>query len=464
MFTVTIRSASRVIQKEYQNKVLISRALADAGIKQNKPCGGNGLCGKCQVIANGKPVLACVTEIDSDTQIDYITHAAEVQGITGGSTAEFVKNPLVSDGYGAAIDVGTTTIAAYIYSFPDGKCVKSAALPNPQAQFGADVISRIDHYSRGGGDALKRCAWEQIQAITEGYPIKYYVLCGNTAMLHLLAGLDPSGIAASPFQPETLFGTERGNCYYIPCISAYVGADITAAILASGMKKDRCSLLVDIGTNGEMALWNEGRLTCCSTAAGPCFEGAEISCGVPAGAGAVNQVETDGSSLRYSTIGGAPSTGLCGTGLIDAVACMKKLSAIDESGYLEQPFEIAGSGIFLAPEDIRKVQLAKSAVRAGIETLLTVSGVTYRDIESFYIAGGFGSYINQESAAEIGLIPPELLPCAKAIGNAAGNGASMILQSLACKDEAEETAATAEVVELSSNKSFMDNYIEYMMF
>ena len=464
MFTITIKTNNKIIKKEYSNKVLLSDALSDAGIHQLKPCGGNGKCGKCKVIANGKEVLSCITYADTDTTVEYTPDGDNIQGLTDGISAAFDKKPLVKEGFGLAVDIGTTTIAGYLFEFPQCRLVYTKGVLNTQAEFGADVISRIEYSDKGGLEELKKKVTEQIDSIAPDTKIEKYVITGNTTMLHLFTGLDPSGIARAPFTPKSLFGNWYGNVFLPPCISSYVGADITTAILASDMMENKVSFLVDIGTNGEMVLCKDEKLYCCSTAAGPAFEGAGIKNGMLAARGAINKVYIENGTLKYTTIDNAPAAGICGTGLIDAVSCMLELGIIDETGFMESDFEISDSNIFITAEDIRKVQLAKSAIRSGIDTLLHESGTALNEIEAFYIAGGFGSFINKTSAAKIGLIPFEVLENVKSIGNAAGNGAAMILQSKDCLEKSQAIANCAQVIELSSSSFFMDKYVENMMF
>ena len=398
----------------------------------------------------------------------HITNERKFQGLSDGIKRNFEKNPITSnrDCYGLALDIGTTTIAAYLYKLPECERVGEICIPNSQIRYGGDVISRIEHSNAGGLRQLKDAVWNQIAAIEKhwGQEIDTYVITANTTMLHFLAGLDPRGIAVAPFTPQSLFGEWRENVYFPRCISSYIGADITTGILASNMCNEKTSFLVDIGTNGEMALWNGEKLTCCSTAAGPAFEGANITNGCPAVSGAINKVYVENGEAHCTTIDGADPIGVCGTGLIDAVACMLELGVIDDAGYMDEDFEIGNSGVHITAQDIRQVQLAKSAVRAGIDTLLEQQNVTYGDIENFYIAGGFGSYIDKVSAAKIGLIPTGVLDKVVVVGNAAGAGASMILQSRECLEEAERIALCAEAIELSANPAFMEKYINNIMF
>lgn len=464
MFKVTVKTETGVWERSYQEPLLASKVLADAGIVQPLPCGGRGLCGKCGILLNGKDVLSCQTYIDADAHIDYITKNSSVQGITEGIIRNFAKDPIVSEGFGAAIDIGTTTVAGYLYRFPECELVRSVCVPNPQRRFGADVISRITRYGEGDAQELADSVRSAIAEVTDGFDVKKCVICGNTAMLHLLTKRDPASLAVAPYQAEHLFGEWEGDIYLVRCASAFVGADVMAAVLAVGMTEEETALLIDIGTNGEMALKHKDQLLCCSTAAGPCFEGAGIACGVCAVPGAVNSVSVQEGKLVFTTIDGAEPVGICGSGLVDAVAALLELGVIDETGYMEDKFFFGDSDVYLSPEDVREFQLAKSAIRSGIDTLLHHAQLRYDEIPSFYIAGGFGSFLNVDSAVKTGLIPRELASVARAIGNGAGAGASMILQSRECLTLSERIADDAETVMLADSPYFMDKYIENMMF
>jgi len=464
VFSIVIKTKSHEYRHTYDKKILLSDALENIGIHQDKPCGGKGICKKCRVIVNDEAVLACMTYITEDAIVEYTADIGDIEGIVFSKTECHKVNPLLDSGYGMAVDIGTTTIAGYIYKFPEGECVKKIGLSNPQKAHGSDVISRIEFAGGGGAETLRKELFHQISQLSAGYAIDKYIITGNTVMLHFITGLDASGIAKAPFTPNSLFGKWYDNIYYPRCISSYVGADITTAIIASGMMNDKVSFLVDVGTNGEMVINNHGKLLCCSTAAGPAFEGTNISSGMLSISGAINKVYIEDGEIHYTTIDDAKPAGICGTGLIDAVACMLKLGVIDETGCLEDDFEISNSGIYISPSDIRQLQLAKSAIRAGIDTLLYKSKISYKELEHFYIAGGFGSFLNKESAAEIGLIPKEALDKVEVIGNGAGAGACMFLLNGDLINEAERIAGSAEVTELSSDEFFMNSYMENMMF
>ena len=490
MLEAYIHTSDNNIRCRTEHTETIADILEKNGFFLSKPCGGNGKCGKCAVRAEGSlsPLtaeeqrlrssgllhsnerLACCAAITGEAHIYLDTACSNfsVQSVTRGKMPEFIKDApeALKEGYGIAVDIGTTTVAAYLYHFPDGIQERSLCYPNPQAAFGGDVISRIEYANSGGlKDLQEKICGLLKQIIGEfGKPPKKLVITGNTTMLHLLTGLDPASIAVAPFRPASLFGIRKGKVYIPPCISAYVGADITCAVLASAMTEKSCSLLVDIGTNGEIAFWDGKRLMCCSAAAGPVFEGAGISQGMIAANGAISKVQYINGEYIYETVGGRAPLGVCGTGLIDMIACMLQSGALENTGFTAQDTEIGSSGIFIRREDVRGVQLAKAAIRAGIETLLRKSGRKAEDIEAFYLCGGFGSYLNYESCAAIGMVPPGLSERVQVIGNASGTGAAMILQSDSCRIQAEKTAREAESTELSADPLFMELYCDNMMF
>ena len=244
-----------------------------------------------------------------------------------------------------------------------------------------------------------------------------------------------------------------------------MGADITCAILATELtEKTEPTMLVDIGTNGEMALWNNGKLTVCSTAAGPAFEGVGISMGMRGAEGAIDKVTVKDGALHAHVIGNIEPKGICGSGLVDAVACMLDAEILDESGFLEdEPFEIQAP-VTLMQKDIRMLQLAKSAICAGLLTLIQSEGLQTSDISTLYIAGGFGNYLNPESAVRIGLLPKKLATKIQTVGNAALVGASMLSLNQDLISKAEAFAKNTSILELSTNSIFIDEYTQGMLF
>lgn len=490
---------------EFSTGMLLSELLRMEGHSFELPCGGAGTCLRCRVRAEGalsQPTaeelrvfgeeelrqgwrLACRTRAIGDVRLTGKTVDRLEQIMADGDTPEFSLNPLHKH-YGIAVDIGTTTMVARLYdaSGPVG----TVSVKNPQTLIGADVITRIEKALAGQEAELAASVrgaileLAQALALEKGISLRELealVLTGNTAMLHLLTGESTEPLSHAPFEVKRLYG-EHGSAatllpelentaLYLPrCISAFVGADITTAILATGMcDRDETAVLMDIGTNGEIALWHKGVLHCTSTAAGPAFEGVGISMGVYGINGAVDKVWMDGGEARFTTIGGAAPVGICGSGIVDAIAVMLKSGVLDETGAFadeEQDEFAVAPGIMLTDRDIRMVQLAKGSVRAGLETLLHTAGVEKEQVSSLYIAGGFGNYLNLSNAAVIGLVPEELLPVAKAVGNAALTGASMILRNHAFAEETEAMADQAESVALDANPVFMDYYMQYMSF
>ena len=288
-------------------------------------------------------------------------------------------------------------------------------------------------------------------------------------MLYLLTGRDPEPLSHAPFRADCLFGCDTTilgrRTYLPPCMDAFVGADITCAVLASRMTETPVTaLLCDVGTNGEIALWKDKTLHVTSTAAGPAFEGAGISCGCGSIRGAIDKVWLDGEKVWCHTIGDTTAVGLCGSGLIDAIAALLKTEDIDETGAMEEEELPLAESVRLLPKDVRAVQLAKAAIAAGIQTILEASETTESEITEFIICGGFGSHLNLQSAADIGLIPEALIHKATVAGNAALSGALQLLLDRSSRQKAEQIAASSQHFNLGGNPNFNENYIDQMFF
>ena len=485
----------------------ILEALADGGCTGiDAPCGGKGRCRKCAVAVTGlvrsletgetflaerERLLACRFAPAADLTVELASETIRV----------IADGPAIAaggEGLGAAVDIGTTTVAILLYDLSSGKLLASAGERNAQRGFGADVISRITACGEGKLPALRDAIRKQTREITArlcrdvGRDVAELCrasVAGNTVMEHLFAGIDPTGIGVAPFTPASLFGNHMAQSglaaqtYLCPCVSGYVGGDITAGLLASGGDSaEGLWLYMDIGTNGEMALGDRNGYLACATAAGPAFEGAEIACGMDGSPGAIDRVWAENGDVKIHVIGEAPPAGLCGSGLVDAVAALLELGVIDETGrmadaeelspilaprvfFLENgttAFRIAGD-VFLAAHDVRQVQLAKAAIRAGAETLLKRAGRTAEDIAELVIAGGFGSFLDKDSALRIGMLPRVNAGRIRHVGNAASSGAAL---ALTAEGEARLAAFAGKVsyLELSTEREFMDQYIECMMF
>lgn len=482
MHTIRVILPGEIREIPAENEQLLSEALQAAGIHAPTPCGGNGKCGKCRLHAAGslQPApdgkgmcAACQTRVTGDA-IVWMQEEQPLQGIEGmGSMPVFEPDPLAGE-YGLAVDIGTTTLAACLVSLKEGRVIQTLGAENPQRRIAHDVIGRIQAAMEGKGEFQKALIENEIDRLCRGLceragidkaAISHRVYTGNTAMLYLLTGRDPSSLAAAPFAADCLFDLEHKGCYLPPCFGAYVGADIACALLAADLHRNhRTALLIDIGTNGEICLLHRDHLLCCATAAGPAFEGAGISCGVSSIPGAIESMRLEGDRLCLNTIGGGEAVGLCGSGLIDAVAALLDLGVLDETGYLEEETYPLAPGIALTRKDIRMVQLAKGSICAGIQSLLAEAGITAEDVEAVYIAGGFGRHMRIASALRIGLIP-ELDPeKVHVIGNAALAGAAMLLLKQSSRQELRDLLHRAECINLAEMPRFQMLYPEAMLF
>ena len=477
-------------------------ALRAAGVAMSAPCGGNGSCGQCRVLCDGKPVLACQTSAVPGCTV-------EVRELSGGSIAGAEKAAapvLEADNsasksklpatLAAAVDLGTTTVVVELLNMENGSSLGIATAWNAQAAFGADVITRCQYCMEhpDGLQQLKRVIRDQIHGLirslgAEPENLQTIFIAGNTVMQHLYAGISPTGIAVAPFRPAVFFRgdepRERG-VRYAPCVAGYIGGDITAGLLAAGLRRSgKRALFLDIGTNGEMALCKENGFLGCAVASGPAFEGVGIACGMPGITGAVSHVRWDGEKPEYDVVGNAAPRGLCGSGLIDLLARLLEKRLISGSGRLCAPDEAPegyeeylgedekGNGIFyltddrsvfLTAADVRKLQLAKAAVAAGIAVLLKEAEIKAEDLDALYLAGGFGTYMDIRSAAVIGMFPACLTERAVLMGNSSLSGARMAVLQPETGKELEEIRKNFRYLELSGNADFNREYPEQMFF
>ena len=483
--------------------------LQRLGCQIDAPCGGNGTCGKCRVRIltqrGERSVQACQTEVSPGMRIQLPdprgagTQRILAEDRLSGCDAAFPADREAD--YLAAFDVGTTTVVCYLLEGKTGRELACASMVNPQRSYGADVVSRIQRALRGDLEALTgairtgMCALLREACAAAGAAqerIGAVSVVGNPCMQQLLLGISPQNLASPPFPPVLTRRSVRsageilpgcgGALLTVPDISGYVGADTVACVLATGMyRREEVTLLVDIGTNGEMVLGGRPRLLACSTAAGPALEGAGIRCGMRGEAGAIDHVWTEDGVLRWSTIGHAAARGICGSGLIDAVAVLLEWGHLDRRGRLLTASSTPLSGhirpgadgraaffltpeVFLCQEDIRAVQLAKGAIASGIELLAQALGVGLGGIGSVILAGAFGSLIRPESACRIGLLPGVLAGKITAAGNAAGAGAKLIARSEAAFQKAEELARTVEPMELAEMPSFRRSFARNLCF
>jgi uncharacterized 2Fe-2S/4Fe-4S cluster protein (DUF4445 family) len=513
----------------------LADALRDAGMLLDYPCGGRGTCGQCRVFVDPPPDsgrgglpeketergvrLACLLTLDGDCTVTIPDERFSRRTWTGDvrrrdidvETARLpgfhAARARRGGALGLAVDLGTTTVDMALLDLETGARIARGTLRNAQAAFGADVISRAKAFHEDPGP-VREAALSSIrngaaallsEAGTAESMIRKTVVVGNPIMIHILAGIDPWQLTQYPFTPVTtaaIHGAPRdfsfdfqreGEVHTLPLISSYVGADTVGVIVSLGLEECRGTYLAaDIGTNGEIVLARDGRLAATSTAAGPAFEGAEISRGMRAAEGAVYGVSiSEDGSVDTLVIGGGSPKGLCGTGLVTAVSQMLDRGIIDPSGRLAAPgadlpgglaervredggeraFVISREGdVLVTQADVRKLQLAKAAVRTGIETLLEVSGVTAEDLDGVRLAGGFGAGLDSAAAARIGLVPAFDPVKVSSVGNAALRGAVLALLSPVFMDKAESAAKNARFIELGGRAEFQTRFVEAMGF
>jgi len=404
--------------------------------------------------------------------------------------------------YGVAIDVGTTTIVAQLVNLRNGEVLGVEGSMNQQARYGEDVISRmIFACSLDGLDPLKNAVTTTINTLVASLvtgagishsDISCFVAAGNTTMSHLLLGLEPCAIRVEPYIPTAnrfppvkaadlgLRAHSNAVLHCLPCVSSYVGGDITSGVLSSGMSdQSQISALIDIGTNGEIVVGNNEWLVCCSASAGPAFEGGGTKCGMRATKGAIEKVRIRGAGVHYETIGGFGATGVCGSGLIDAIAELLMEHIIDQNGKFinfnhprvqvveEVPeFVIApgtetesGDSVVVTEDDIGNLMKSKGAILAAMKTLLDNLGMGFNDLEQIYVAGGFGAHLNIEKSIVIGMLPDLPQERIRFIGNSSLGGARLTLLSSHAFQKAEAIAKQMTYFELSVHPGFMNEFV-----
>ena len=444
---------------------LLSDLLISGGKAVEHPCGGKGICRKCTVRVNGENVLSCRYRIESDIVVTACENT-EIVSVTGADEAG-----KLSENNCYVLDIGTTTLALALVSLDGKKVISVETAVNPQRSFGADVISRIDYCRNNGAKRLQLPLLEEINRLIDKLGVSGNLplfVAGNTTMLHLFFGVDCSGIGAAPYTPVFLdaqksTGSELGipgvsDVVSLPNISSFVGADIVAGLnYVCQPEKGKYNLLIDLGTNAETVLFSADDILCTAAAAGPCFEGANISCGMSASDGAVYSYK-DG---KAETVGNAQPKGICGTGLVDIVSYLLENGIVDETGYMECEKHSISDGVYITQEDIRQYQLAKSAVFSAVMTLIRLKEICVADIDKVYISGGFSAKINIASAVKTGLLPYEFRDKCICVNN------SSLLGSIKFPTENSDLTQIikrAEYVDLSLNKDFADLFIENMMF
>lgn len=482
------------------------------------PCGGKGMCGKCRVrVVRGRlPVTPEDKRIFSEAQlaqgwrlackavtreaVEIVVPVQEQQGFSAlaAEAADEGALSLAADhDYGLAVDIGTTTLAAALVDCTDGKILATATAVNSQRSFGADVVSRIGAACHGKGKALQKAVRRDLTRLTKqllkDHPgtaarCRQMAIAANTTMLHLLMGWPCDGLGDWPFHPVSLGGkTYRAQevlgpqtvladatVTLLPGMSTYVGADITAGIWQCGLaSSDDVSLFVDLGTNGEMVLGNKDQRFIASAPAGPALEGGKLTWGTGSVPGAICGVRIERGRAKVRTIDHTVPVGICGTGILEAMAGLVREGLVDETGKLVEPYFHKGfplastldyQRITLSQQDIREIQMAKSAIRAGIESLIERSGISRQRVHQVFLAGGFGYYLDPQKAAVIGLLPADLAERTTAVGNTSLKGAIGLLTGAVTLEELQAIAAGAEEIVLGNDEAFQRLYIDYLNF
>jgi len=449
----------------------------------------------------GVPVLRTVPKTlrDAGFKITAVLAGEHLVAIEPGDTTE--------ECFGVAFDVGTTTLVGTLMNLRTGMAAAVRSTLNGQAPFGADVISRISHAMNGAEsiEELRTAVVSTMNGILDELyreagvpPARTYeaVVVGNVTMLHLLLGIDPAPIAVMPFTPTFMDELSvpasevglhihpEGYVQTLPALGAYVGADIVSGVLATGIaREDKLRVFVDVGTNGEIVIGSSQRTLATAAPAGPAFEGSQIKCGMRATEGAIEGVHI-GDTVELQIIGGdVPAQGLCGSGLVDAVAQLLNVGLLDHSGRMLSAAEAAGhplvdrlievegvkafllaEGVYLSQRDVRELQFAKGSIATGIKVLMDILGVSASDLDEIFLGGSFGSYLNPESAKVIGLVPPVDVDKIIAVGNSAGEGAKIALLSYRERQVAFELPSRIEYVELSGRTDFNESFVSVLRF
>jgi uncharacterized 2Fe-2S/4Fe-4S cluster protein (DUF4445 family) len=523
-YTINLLPHGRQIDARAERSLM--EALMDQSIFLRSDCGGKGSCGKCRVkIAsdNGETEFkeACQVFVSEDIFVEIPESSMLSSHIITKATASLpsafkdrFKDVEGGDRYGIATDLGTTTIAVYLCNTANGQVVSSLAIKNPQALYGDDVMSRIGAVGQDAKN-LERLQRLVVRAIEWGIQelisscglkeemASQMVTVGNPAMIHIFAGVDPASIGVSPYQPafyesrniqsdDLGFTLKNFSIQILPQVSGFIGGDILSAAIAVDLENQpEGTLLVDLGTNGELMLKGKNGFFATSCATGPAFEGATLSCGMQAIPGAINRVKIEDlqnlpeySLINPSTSSRTKPSGVCGTGVISAVAQFLKKNIIAPGGLFNKTDKLPslqrdtpgkvhyilaskedssdGKAVFISQKDIRSVQLGKSALITGIEFLLKEAG--FDRPEKIIIAGAFGTFLDKGDMMTLGMIPAMDPARVEVAGNSAGAGAIMVLCANSYLEKAIELADKIKIVDLACNRDFQEVFVNNLNF
>ena len=451
-------------------------------------------------LADGIRLACCHKCCEADVVVEVADESAGF-AILGSEQTQY-ETAQREDGVGIAVDIGTTTLVMSVIDLRDGRCVRETKVMNPQRVYGADVINRIQACNEHGVKVLQQLVLQEIipvvrQVVADGQTIRRMVVCGNSTMEHIFLGIEPRRISEYPYtcEFEAMQVVDSRELFWegpslsevssfsgahslqevplfaeipsfpviiLPNIAAFVGGDIVAGIVSTGLDRQDKKLLIDLGTNGEMALSHGGVIYTTSTAAGPAFEGGNMVCGAASIPGAICRIQMDGEEVHYQVIGGKAPMGICGSGYIEGISEILNQGLMDETGYMEDEVEIEGD-IRIVPADIRNFQLAKSAVRSGINILCRRAELSFGEIREICISGGFGKASNLAALTNLKIIPREFVAKTRLLGNTALDGAIRILLDHDM-DRLQDIKARSVHVDLASDERFNDEYMENMWF
>lgn len=522
------QTGKQIVCRDKEN---LLKGLLEAGVFVDNPCNGKGLCGKCKLrILSGnvspmsetekeflKPEeirdgirLSCMTEILGDVEVETLHKERKHEVLTKGYMPEFQKD-IFEDGYGIVIDIGTTTVVTALIDLKTGEELASASMINAQKRYGLDVLTRITYeyeHPESGVRELQEAIVNSINAMIGEVcqetsvsldKIREIDVAANCTMMHMFLGVDARTIGRAPYKPQFVEAreltaqeigikvAEDAKLYCLPHVSAYIGADIVAGTYVCELQKKKENVLfIDIGTNGEIVLAGNGRLLCCSCAAGPALEGMNISSGMRAAEGAIEDVKITEEGIKYSTIGDQEPAGICGSGILAAVRELLRAGLVKKTGVFIKKDQLSEEDyrypmirvngkkrefilhedpeLLVTQGDVRQVQLAKGAILSGITVLLNKAGIQMEDLDKVMIAGQFGAHLPAESLVGIGLLPKEVENKLVYVGNSSKTGAYMTLMSGKVKWEVEKLAEQMEYMELAETENYERIFAESMTF
>ncbi len=500
------------ISLEYEPGQSLLEILVKHNIYMDNPCNGKGTCEKCQVEINGKVQLSCQMYPTTDIEAKLLKQEKEHVVLTTGYLPDFERDALTEEQtYGLAIDIGTTTVVCSLIDMKNGKEITSASVVNPQKKYGFDVLTRISYEIEHPDSGIKELQESIVSGLNElieetckkanisKSDVSKAAVAANTTMLHMLLGVDARPIGQAPYEPVFLEAQEvdaekiglkvgeKAKVYCLPNASAYVGSDIIAGIHVCDLPNMAGNVLfIDIGTNGEMALSRNGKLLSCSCAAGPALEGMNITAGMRAEAGAIEDLKINENGMELQVIGDVAPSGICGSGILNAIkellrtgiirkeGAFIRLEKLDEDDYRRKYIRMDGKkrefllapeqGIIISQSDVRQVQLAKGAILSGIIALLNAADLPMDALDKVIVAGQFGSHLSADCLVGTGILPKEVKDKITYVGNTSKTGAYMALLSNKARKQMEDMAKCIEHIELSKLDSYERLFADCLIF